>query len=570
LCSACSGGQFQENNAQTTCKSCAKGQFQESNAQTSCKNCPKGQFQESNAQTSCKSCLKGQYQENNAQITCKSCAKGHFQESDAQTSCKGCPKGQFQESGAQISCKAHSTCSVQSVAGTPTSDRVCQQETATAAADALTAPLAASLTAIFAVAAALVTRRGVRRRRAARDYARDVVLFEAYVAPKDLDPGSTDAQEELLKVEAALDKAGKQGLGDPAGDLAACFEAVKAVLGDVVAGADPVQLRAVARLAGTEHKHAYAACYEILSQDVGHAWLLGAAAAAAAQTAAGHPHQAVGDLYALQTQARLVLPAFANCMRGITAAFDGRRTKKDKKPAVVLQLSTPKHLYRCCEKMCLKPGAQRFTAANVCDVVRCIVSCDDCSLMAEVLQALLTCPDVAIVRVKDRANHMTSMNWMDVMVNLTLAGDRYQHVCEVQIVHAKMLLARSGLGGHVPYGKLRAATEIMALRASEPGLAKRGGEGAVARAAAEAGDEMVENPMRVREQEQAVANDISHLVISEMLPEGWQKLTDPSSGNDYFANQATGETAWTKPDNTALKQVDPTRSATAAEASAKL
>jgi hypothetical protein len=56
--------------------------------------------------------------------------------------------------------------------------------------------------------------------------------------------------------------------------------------------------------------------------------------------------------------------------------------------------------------------------------------------------------------------------------------------------------------------------------------------------------------------------------MDEVLPEGWQKLTDPSSSNDYFAKEATGEALWTKLDNTALKQVNPTRSATAAEASA--
>ena len=49
---------------------------------------------------------------------------------------------------------------------------------------------------------------------------------------------------------------------------------------------------------------------------------------------------------------------------------------------------------------------------------------------------------------------------MDVMVNLAIVGDDYEHVCEVQIVHSKMLVARSHLGGHEPYAKLRAATEM--------------------------------------------------------------------------------------------------------------
>ena len=87
--------------------------------------------------------------------------------------------------------------------------------------------------------------------------------------------------------------------------------------------------------------------------------------------------------------------------------------------------------------------------------------------MAEVLDTLLASDSFRIVRVKDRANHVTSMNWMDVMVNVTLGGDgdhNRTHVCEIQIAHAKMLLARSGLGGHGPYNQMRAASEILALR----------------------------------------------------------------------------------------------------------
>jgi hypothetical protein len=312
-----------------------------------------------------------------------------------------------------------------------------------------------------------------------RDRARERALLASYVPPKDVDPGSKGAQEQLLGIEEELNDA-DLGIGNAEGNLATCFKSIKEVLESVVATASLEQLEAVARLAGTEHKAAYAACYDILSKDVGHTRLLEDAATAAAATAAGHPHQAVGNLFALQTQARLVLPGFRSCMKGIVATFKGRKTAKGT-DAVKLALSPPKKLYRCCEKMCLKPGGKRFTATNVCDVVRCIISCNDCGLMSEVLGTLQACRGVKIVRVKDRANNMTSMNWMDVMVNLTLVSDTYEHVCEVQVVHAKMLVARSELGGHGPYGKLRAATEILALRASQVQVKHRyrkGGSGA--------------------------------------------------------------------------------------------
>ena len=109
--------------------------------------------------------------------------------------------------------------------------------------------------------------------------------------------------------------------------------------------------------------------------------------------------------------ARAVLPAFVKQMRRVVAPFANRKVKREKKAkkakkhegapadgkeekveevnALHLHTSPPKHLYRCMEKMCLKPGAARFTAINICVVVRCIVECHDCSLMVEVLQALL-------------------------------------------------------------------------------------------------------------------------------------------------------------------------------------
>jgi hypothetical protein len=342
--------------------------------------------------------------------------------------------------------------------------------------DPTTVPLTASLAAIFAGALAWLGRRRVRWRRAERDGTRDTALLVSYVPPKALSPGSQGTQLRLVEIEAQLARAdtapGERSLDDPAGAIGKCFDEVRIVLDEAAACASRTQLRAVVRCAGKDHKAAYAACHDIVVRDEGHAQLL-EAAAAAAKLQSGHPRQTIGELYELQMQARRTLPAFEERMKGgVVAAFAARKTAKGKF-AVKLHMSTPKQLYRCMEKMCLKGGSDRYTCFSVCDVARCIIACDNCSLMAEVLQALLTCPGVNVVRTKDRSNNLTSMNWMDIMMNLTLNSDASAHVCEVQIVHAKMLVARSELGGHEPYGKLRAANEILALRAAEPAAARR-------------------------------------------------------------------------------------------------
>jgi hypothetical protein len=328
--------------------------------------------------------------------------------------------------------------------------------------DTTTVPLVTSLAGIFAGALAWLGQRRIRQRRARRDGTRDAALLASYVPPKELSPGSLSAQVQLLEIEANLkhaDDSPGESTSNPADEIAACFDSVRDVLDEVVASAQLEQLHAVTRLAGERHKAAYVACHRIVTDDVGYARLLEVAAVAATKHT-GRPRQSLADLYELQMQARRALPAFEQQMGRIAS-----RVCKAGALAVTLHTSPPKKLYRCMEKMCFKAvGEDRYTSVNVCDVMRCIIECDDCSLMVDVLEALLACPGVTIVRVKDRANHVTSQHWMDVMVNLTSAGD--SHVGEVQIVHAKMLLARKGLGGHKPYSKLRAASEILAVRAA--------------------------------------------------------------------------------------------------------
>ena len=66
----------------------------------------------------------------------------------------------------------------------------------------------------------------------------------------------------------------------------------------------------------------------------------------------------------------------------------------------MVHLAPLKHLYRCIEKMCFKVGENRYQAESVCDIVRCIVECDDSGHMVAVLQALQDTPQLRVARVK--------------------------------------------------------------------------------------------------------------------------------------------------------------------------
>ena len=65
------------------------------------------------------------------------------------------------------------------------------------------------------------------------------------------------------------------------------------------------------------------------------------------------------------------------------------------------------------------------------------------------------------MRVKDSFKHPSGGGWRDVMINFYVVGDGAKHVCEVQLVHKSLLTARKGLPGHVIYGVVRNATEVL-------------------------------------------------------------------------------------------------------------
>ena len=100
-----------------------------------------------------------------------------------------------------------------------------------------------------------------------------------------------------------------------------------------------------------------------------------------------------------------------------------------------------KQIVRIVEKCALRPD-EPGKADRVCDIVRDMFSVSSMEQMAKVAVALLSCSEIAIVRVKDRNAEPSAGGWRDIMINFVLVGDDNAHVCEVQLVHKKMLLQR--------------------------------------------------------------------------------------------------------------------------------
>ena len=81
--------------------------------------------------------------------------------------------------------------------------------------------------------------------------------------------------------------------------------------------------------------------------------------------------------------------------------------------------------------------------------------------IAEIADYILDSNEVTVCRVKDRFTKPSSAGWADLMLNFYLNDDPARHVCEVQIIHFKMLSQRTTQEGHGAYNVFRSASELL-------------------------------------------------------------------------------------------------------------
>ena len=84
--------------------------------------------------------------------------------------------------------------------------------------------------------------------------------------------------------------------------------------------------------------------------------------------------------------------------------------------------------------------------------------CENMGEVAGLIDLINGSAELEVVRFKSRFE-VASGGWRDAMINYRLKGST--HICELQIGHAKMLLQRKNMGGHVAYGKERNARELL-------------------------------------------------------------------------------------------------------------
>ena len=112
-----------------------------------------------------------------------------------------------------------------------------------------------------------------------------------------------------------------------------------------------------------------------------------------------------------------------------------------------------------------KADDNRFDSDRLLDLVRGMLVFQTMEGVAAALEALENSKELGwtVVRIKNRMRKPTGGGWADVLLNLTKNDDNHKFICELQLVHKKMLVTREELGGHDAYDDFRTAGEFLEL-----------------------------------------------------------------------------------------------------------
>ena len=126
-----------------------------------------------------------------------------------------------------------------------------------------------------------------------------------------------------------------------------------------------------------------------------------------------------------------------------------------------------KHIFRTLEKTLMKPKGDPTLGqcGDVADIVRAMIVCKEHACLKEAIKIILADHGKAVVkilRIKDRFGKLkTAGGWSDVVINLIIcSADGSEHICEIQLVHQKLLAVRKEMGGHLVYSVYRTANEL--------------------------------------------------------------------------------------------------------------
>mmetsp|Transcript_56886 Transcript_56886/g.77568 ORF Transcript_56886/g.77568 Transcript_56886/m.77568 type:complete len:401 (-) Transcript_56886:826-2028(-) len=190
---------------------------------------------------------------------------------------------------------------------------------------------------------------------------------------------------------------------------------------------------------------------------------------AAVEIAGAARKQRTSNLVELYCDCCAQKPLFDRLLKSLVSKFNLKHgSTYGDTPAVVRIPEDVKDPLRALEKALLNP-INTGDMSKICDVGRAMIEFSEMSMVARMLDEIVADPDFLEVHIKDRFfDDPSAGGWRDVMINLILIRDGKRHVMELQLVHIKLLTARSDLPGHAVYNRVRVACELLEKLTGSP------------------------------------------------------------------------------------------------------
>lgn len=160
------------------------------------------------------------------------------------------------------------------------------------------------------------------------------------------------------------------------------------------------------------------------------------------------PFTKVTELYLASYRATPHYERFLNMLIEETDALPGS------------QMAPLKSIYRTMEKTAFRTDGQQWNANNVLDVLRGCILFDTMEGFIRCINVISQRTDIVIHRIKDRFSSPTAGGWRDCLINFSFTRTVDPVICELQMIHKTLMLARKGMAGHNDYMTYRSAIEL--------------------------------------------------------------------------------------------------------------
>ena len=425
-----------DDRSRSKCENCPVGHYWSNDLKTKdCTKCKVGRFQELEAQTSCELCSEGQYTFRTGDRQCHQCPKGRFSEKQGADSCEECPSIWWH------SCPAGSKeAGINVVLVT----LVC---------------VVSGISVVVAIVLAVIKLKQLIARVHSiwkPQSEEDALLAKEFVLPKtsvEMTP-SVDAFKACL--ENFVDNEGWSA--EQQSTILEHHDVVVEYLGQrVEEAANPKARRIMHCCLEMDVLHDFKTLYDATMMNIRNKESEAfeeyntIVPQLQAQCSVCPPN--ASDLMELYQTGRVAYPLFHAFIANAASASDSAYLFKshNKQPGM-------KGLYRVLEKAVFKYNdnvKEDLDFGNVRDLVRGGIIDHKMDGLAKVAEYILNSTEVTVCRVKDRFSEPSPAGWTDLMVNFYLNRDPNKHVCEVQLIHFKMLSQRTTQEGHGAYNIFR-------------------------------------------------------------------------------------------------------------------